>query len=139
MPGTIGNTNNLKWTLEAAQELFNDLLETVKNDEKCSSMAACTSKLGYYETLIPYLKDKYKNIDFEPIKEAESIIKARLIQKGLENEYNPTMSIFILKNNHGMNDKIDHTSGGDKISTGKGVEKVIVEFMDFSEDEDTTE
>lgn len=127
----IENTNAQKWTLENAQELFNDLLETVKNDTKCSSMAAATTKLGYYETLIQYLKDKFKNIDFEPIKECQDIIKARLIQKGLENEYNPTMSIFILKNNHGMKDKIDHTTGGEKFET----KPITVQINDPKEDE----
>ncbi|MFL1896811.1 hypothetical protein ACJRPK_13980 [Aquimarina sp. 2-A2] len=121
MPGTIGNTNNLKWTFETAQEFFEDLYETVKNDEKCSSLAYATSKLGYYETLVQYLKDKFKEIDFEPIKKAETLIKSRIMQKGLENEYNPAMSIFILKNNHGMNDKLDVTTGGEKIQPQKGM------------------
>ena len=52
-------------------------------------------------------KKEIEGINFQPIKKAKAFIKQRLIDKGLKSEYNPTMCIFILKNNHDMKDKQD--------------------------------
>lgn len=126
MAAPIGNEHNKKWRLENAQELVNDVLEYVKNRNDCFSIAYACSDLGYYETILYHLKDHVKGLDFEPIKVAKEIIKARLINLGVKGDTNATMSIFVLKNNHGMKDKTehDHTTKGESInhiSLGKGI------------------
>lgn len=107
MAAPIGNTNNKKWEAHNAQELINDVAEYVKNREDCFSLAYACSDLGYYETILYHFKDNIEGVDFEPIKNAKEIIKARLINNGVKGETNATMSIFVLKNNHGMKDRTE--------------------------------
>lgn len=38
--------------------------------------------------------------------------KARLIDRGLKGEHNPAITIFLLKNNHGMKDKVEQELSG---------------------------
>ena len=106
MAAPKGNKHAEKWTLKTAQEYLQSIHDYVEQNKDCPSMEAASTACGHYETVIYFLRDKYKGeIDFEPIKKAKAIIKSRLIEKGLKGEYNPTMTIFILKNNHDMKDK----------------------------------
>jgi hypothetical protein len=100
-----GNKNAEKWTLEEAGKFFEDVYSYVKENKNCCSISEACSELGWYEKVFAYIQKKYENIDFNPIKKAGEVIKHRIIKKGLENEYNATMSIFILKNNHDMKDE----------------------------------
>ncbi len=108
------NKNAEKWTIKESQIFIDNVLNyIIKNKECCSIEEACC-ELGQYEKLLIYIENKYTNnelIDFNAIKKARGIIKQRIIKKGLKNEYNPTMCIFILKNNHDMKDKqeVDQT------------------------------
>jgi hypothetical protein len=61
--------------------------------------------------------------------------KERLMNEGLSGNYNPTIAKLILSSNHGMREGKDLTSGGNSIAP----DKITVEFIDASEDEDTTE
>lgn len=101
----VGNKNAEVWTLDQAQKFINDLYENIESNVNCTSIEAAACELGQYEAAIYYLREKYKEIDFEPIKKAKAIIKGRLIENGLKNKYNPTMCIFVLKNNHDMDEK----------------------------------
>lgn len=38
--------------------------------------------------------------------------KAKLINKGLEGGHNPAVTIFLLKNNHGMKDRVEQELSG---------------------------
>ena len=61
------------------------------------------------ETLIEYSKKEgFSN----PYKKAMNIAENHLVKYSLTGKYNPTVSIFMLKNNHGYKDKqeIDNTS-----------------------------
>lgn len=107
MAAPKGNKNAEKWNIEQSQDFFDSILDYVEMNNDCCSMAEACSNLGWYETLLQYLQEKHKTIDFEPIKKAKEIIKQRIIKRGLKNEYNPTMSIFILKNNHDMKEKVE--------------------------------
>lgn len=103
-----GNTASVKWTLESAEAFCVKVLDYIKENEKCRSMAKACSELGSYETQINYLVERFKNeSEFKSIKEAKEIIKGRLIEQGLDNKVNSTMAIFILKNNHDMADKVE--------------------------------
>ena len=46
------------------------------------------------------------------------------MNQGLDGEANPTMAIFILKNNHDMKDRHDHTTNDKPISNTMKVEVV---------------
>ena len=103
-----GNKNAEKWTLDESQKFINSILDYVDSDVKCTSLEKACCEIGQYESLLVYLENKHKDIDLMPIKKAKAIIKARLIENGLNNKYNPTMCIFILKNNHDMNETQNH-------------------------------
>lgn len=107
--GQIGNTNSLVWTKEKALEYIKQVFDFVEHNEQCRSMAKACTETGHYETLLYYLQEKFElsNVDFEPIKACKDIIKARLMEQALNNDANATMAIFILKNNHGMADKVE--------------------------------
>lgn len=105
MAGHKGNTNAEKWTLDEAQKFINSVYEYVKDNRDCSSLTEALTELGQYDAVLIYLENKFDKIVFQSVKKAKDIIKQRIIKKGLDNKYNPTMSIFILKNNHDMKDK----------------------------------
>ena len=43
--------------------------------------------------------------------------KKMIIEHGLNGDYNPTIAKLILSSNHGMTERTDHTSDGDKLPT----------------------
>ena len=103
-----GNTASLVWTLEKTIDYCELILQYVKDNDKCRSLTTALTANNGYDDLLCYLQNKYKNeYDFKPIKEAKDLCKGRLVEQGLDNKVNPTMAIFILKNNHDMADKIE--------------------------------
>lgn len=102
-----GNENNLIWTLEKTNELFDNILNHILENKKCRSISEAALEVGEYEHLVLYLEKKYSEIDFTSIKKAREIVKNRLVNQGLDGDANSTMAIFILKNNHGFRDKIE--------------------------------
>ena len=111
------NTNAEKWTLEA-EKFCNSVLAYIEQNKKCRSLSEACTELGQYEDLINYLSNKF-DVVFRPIKRAKDIVKNRLVSQGLDGDANPTMAIFILKNNHNMTDKqqTDITTNGKDVST----------------------
>lgn len=105
----LGNSLSAVWTKEKAMEFLENVYLNVLEDENCRSLAKACSLAGGYETLIYYLQEKFdlKNSEFEPITACKEIIKQRLIEQGLDGDANATMAIFVLKNNHGMSDKVE--------------------------------
>lgn len=101
------NTNAVKWNEENAMEFCENVLDYVKSNEDCISLSDAFSSLGGYESQFVYLKERFPNVNFVPIKESKEIIKARIMKQGMYNKANATMAIFILKNNHDMADKIE--------------------------------
>lgn len=49
---------------------------------------------------------------FGAVKSAMGIQKVKLIDCGLKGDYNPAVTIFLLKNNHGMSDKLQQELTG---------------------------
>ena len=107
MAAPLNNTNAVKWNEQNAMDFCLKVLEYVKNNENCVSLSDAFSTLGSYESQFVYLKERFPNVNFVPIKEAKEIIKARIIKQGMYNKANATMAIFILKNNHDMADKVE--------------------------------
>jgi hypothetical protein len=122
-----GNNNAEKWTIELAQTFLNDILKYVQENKKCRSLSEAAVECGEYEEVISYLQNKFNTIDFKSIKRAKDIVKNRLAQQGLDGEANPTMAIFLLKNNHNMTDKqqTDVTTNGKDLNTAP-----IIKFVD---------
>lgn len=112
MAAPIGNKYNEVWTEEKAEQFCDDVLSYVKKNKSCRSLSEACCELGEYEELISYLSTKFDK-DFKSIKRAKEIVKTRLMNQGLDGEANPTMAIFILKNNHGMSDRIQQEHSGE--------------------------
>lgn len=130
-----GNKYNEKWDLESAKTFFDDILNYIKENKKCRSIAEACVELGEYEDLVSYLIKKFPEEDFRSIKTSKDIVKTRLMNQGLDGDANPTMAIFILKNNHQMTDKqqTDVTSGGEKIQNNPST--ISVKIIPPLEDE----
>lgn len=118
-----GNTNAEKWSLEDAEAFCDDVLNYILDNKKCRSLSEACTELGHYEELINYLSSKFSTV-FKPIKRAKDIVKNRLVNQGLDGDANPTMAIFILKNNHDMKDRVDHTTDNKPVSTTMNIEVV---------------
>lgn len=118
MSAPKGNKYNEVWDLESAKTFFDDILQYVNEHKKCRSIAEACVELGEYEDLVSYLIKKFPEEDFRPIKSAKDIVKTRLVNQGLDGEANPTMAIFILKNNHNMTDRqqTDITTNGKDVN-----------------------
>jgi hypothetical protein len=127
-----GNNNAEKWDLIRVEKFFDDILKYVQSNTKCRSLSEAVIEVGEYEELISYLLNKYKEVEFKSIKRAKDIVKNRLVQQGLDGDANPTMAIFILKNNHNMTDKqqTDVTTNGKDINTAP-----IIQFIDTDTDD----
>lgn len=132
MAAPEGNKYNERWTLEVANDFFDRILKYIKQNKKCRSLSEACVGLNEYEEVINYILRKYPEQDFKPIKVAKDIVKNRLASQGLDGEANPTMAIFLLKNNHNMTDKqqTDVTTNGKEINTAP-----IIKFVDSNEDE----
>ena len=132
MAAPEGNKYNERWTLEVANDFFDSILKYIKQNKKCRSLSEACVELNEYEEVINYILRKYPEQDFKPIKVAKDIVKNRLASQGLDGEANPTMAIFLLKNNHNMTDKqqTDVTTNGKEINTAP-----IIKFVDSNEDE----
>lgn len=107
MGAPLNNSNASKWTIETANEFSEKVLKYVRDNDDCVSLADACANSGGYENQLDYLKNKFKEFDFDSIKESLNIIKARIVKQGMYNKANATMAIFILKNNHDMADKVE--------------------------------
>jgi len=127
-----GNTNAEKWTLDEANKFCDSVLDILENHKKIRTLGGACLKAGGYEQLINYLEDKFNTV-FVSIKKSREIVKERLIEQGLDGDANPTMAIFILKNNHNMTDKqqTDVTTNGKDVN---GTPNIV--FLDLDSDED---
>lgn len=96
-----GNKNNEQWTLEEAELLCNKILDYIQQNKDCYTIGEACLACGEYEDVVKYLHKKF-NIEFPAIKKGREIIKNRIISFSLQNKLSTAMSIFILVNNHGM-------------------------------------
>lgn len=103
--GQPGNKNAEKWTEEEAILLGNDLIEWIKQPTNFWVQEFLSSR-GLYKDLTGYLENKFQSF-LELKKEADAIQENKIVTKALKNEFNNTMSIFVLKNKHGYKDKTE--------------------------------
>ena len=119
MAAPEGNNNAEVWTVETAEVFFNKILNHIETNLKCRSLSEAAVECGEYEDLIQYLQNKFKTVDFRSIKKAKDICKVRLSNQALDGEANATMAIFLLKNNHGMTDRVQNTNVNANIETDR--------------------
>lgn len=82
------------------------------------------------DTMTPYMDGTYDTDEenfSETLKKARNFIANHKLEEAMLGNYNPTICIFDLKNNHGYTDRIesksDITSGGEKI---QGIDLVTI-------------
>lgn len=119
----VGNKHNQVWSAEKANAFIQDVYNYALENEKCRSMATACSACGGYEDLMTYFKKQpyAELIDFRPIRACHELFKARLIEQGLDNKANATMAIFVLKNNHGMSDKVETKNDNLNVNAEKDI------------------
>ena len=129
-----GNKNAEKWDLARAEMFFDHILKYIQDEPKCRSLSEACVAIGEYEDLMNYLINKFPDTVFRSIKKAKDIVKNRLVQQGLDGVANPTMAIFILKNNHNFTDKqqTDHMNNGKDFQTPP----TQIVFIDTKEDDE---
>ena len=118
----IGNKDAEKWTEDDAKELFLSIRELCK-DGKINSLQDAILKANHYHSGYYYLLKKYPVLD--SIKEdSQNIIIAGVNQKALDGTFNPTASIWRMKQ-CGEKDEsaIDHKNNGSSFETPKIVFK----------------
>lgn len=132
MAAPKGNKYNEVWDIETAEKFCDDVLQYILDNKKCRSLSEACTELGEYEELLSYLHNKF-NKDFKSIKKAKDIVKTRLANQALDGIANPTMAIFLLKNNHNMTDRqqTDITTNGKDVNTAP-----IIKFVDTEDDGD---
>jgi hypothetical protein len=132
MAAPKGNKYNEVWNIETAEKFCDDVLQYILDNKKCRSLSEACTELGEYEELLSYLHNKFDK-DFKSIKKAKDIVKTRLANQALDGIANPTMAIFLLKNNHNMSDRqqTDITTNGKDVNTAP-----IIKFVDTDEDGD---
>jgi hypothetical protein len=96
----------VKWTPEAIAEEGRALLAWMRADPTANWWFEDFAILrGYHPQR--FSEWEAENEEFsEAVKTARAMQKSKVVKQGMEMR-NPTMAIFILKNNHGMADKVD--------------------------------
>lgn len=106
-----GNTNAQVWDFETAKKLFTDLIDWLNADLQNVFIISFLAERKIHKSTLDYLIDTYDNEakelrDLE--KTAKTIQEARLVDLGFKNVGNPTITIFLLKNNHGYKDRYEN-------------------------------
>ena len=100
---------------EARMKKARTYLALCDNENKLPTLGGLALLINVSERTIHYWKDdpKFKDI-YERVIDTQ---KETLIQKGLRDQYNPTITKLMLSSNHDMADKTktDHTSDGQQI------------------------
>lgn len=114
------NGRPVKWTEQKAMELADELMTwLLASDSNIFFERFLYEQKQLYPQLISELGEKYEKFS-EAIKRAKAIQEHKIADLAIKGITNPTMSIFLLKNNFGYKDKheqnIDHTTGGNPIN-----------------------
>lgn len=105
------NQNNKaaeKWTLEDAIIFSEEMLDLMERRNDIRTIGKAALKMGHYAEIIAYFTNKWPDHDFKAFKKARELAKERLIDQALDNEVSTGMAIFVLKNNHGMTDRVEN-------------------------------
>lgn len=123
MAAPIGNDYNEIYTLDKEIPIFKGIIADAKNGKYLSIQEAVMHS-PYPRSVFYYLCDKFKDLD-DLKKELNDIIIANINRKALENDYNPTASIWRMKQLGERDEKaIDHTTKGEvinQVNLGAGI------------------
>lgn len=101
-----GTKNAEKWFPDEINKFLEAVYNYIDENVNCVTLTEATLECGQYEQILRYFETKDNpEINFAPIKKAKDILKNRIIKNAILNKYNPTMAIFVLKNDYGMKDK----------------------------------
>ncbi len=127
MGASKNNTNAQKWTKTKAKNIINKALQIARNGEVLS-FSDIASELNIKTYKLMYVLNKFSEFADDK-KEIKELIKNTLIKKGLYNEVNTTMAIFVLKNDYDMNpvEKVE------KSQTVRNVEVTEEDLRKFNE------
>lgn len=81
-------------------------------------------------TLLTYEKDETHADFHHTVKRAKAVIQADFVKRALTGDYNPTISIFLLKNNFGYEDRMQHEVRQEKLITGMSREQITEALAD---------
>lgn len=105
--GQPGNKNALKWSDSDLIQIGEELLKWMNQDQNIWFEKFLMSK-GLYRDFVSDRAENCKSFA-ELIKKAKQMQEARIAEFALHNKINTTMSIFLLKNNHGYRDRQEHS------------------------------
>lgn len=93
----------LNFTPEQLDIAIDQYLEHCEQTLECVTEAAFCA---YHKITSDWLSENKERQEFcQSIKRIKNACKIYLMHNGLKNEVNPTMAIFLLKNNHDMKDR----------------------------------
>lgn len=81
-------------------------------------------------TLLTYEKNPEYEEFHNTVKKAKARIQADMVQRALTGDYNATISIFLMKNNYGYEDKYAHDVKQKRVLTGMTKEQLIEALAD---------
>lgn len=115
--GQYGNKNSEKYNEEFCIDIGKRLIDWINEPPKITKtehgntisdinlfIIEFISKQGLTKDFINEQSQKFPSFR-EIIKEAKTIQEAKILKYSMINKFNPTMSIFCLKNHHGYKDK----------------------------------
>ena len=115
MAAPIGNNYGEVYTLENELPIFQNMVEEAKKG-KFLSVQEAVMLCPYSRQAFYYLCERFKELDILK-KELNDIIIANVNRKALEGDYNPTASIWRMKQLGERDEKaIDHTTKGEVIN-----------------------
>lgn len=91
-----------------------DYIDDCKNNHEMPFVEEVAIRLGVNTDTTAEWQHKYPMFS-DAIKRLKAVQSLGMQKGGMTNKYNPTMCIFLLKNNHNMTDRHDVTSKGDKL------------------------
>ena len=112
MPGSKGNKNAEKWTEEKLNAIGDRLIKWISQpgeDNLFFTEFLRTEGIYYHDFLSDNKYAKKFASFFAQVKKAKEIQKDKLLSMGLRNKLNPTLTIFVTSNMHGMTRKDEVT------------------------------
>lgn len=115
MPAPKGNKNAEKWNEKTVLPKLTEIEKVAtRRNKPCSYLTEALVEVGLYKDIWAEWKRKFKDnsIVYRSIKRIDSIFEVKLVKGALNGDHNPSVSIFLMKNNHGMTDKQETTLKG---------------------------
>ena len=103
----LHNKNAEKLSEADVEKMFTEMLEYTKKNPNVRHISTLCAAWSTYEEKLWELKEIHKRNKFvsNTYKSIKNITKNRLINGSLDDKHNTTMSIFLLKTAHEMNEK----------------------------------